>query len=580
MSSIKSIYIDGSYAYVGGQRYTGAEWVFALFIVDLGTPGVPSLSGWVDLAGWTSGAQPESVAVFGNLAFVAAFNDGLYVVDVSNKAAPVVRISGRDNDLLGQAHDVAVQNRSGTRILAVAGNRATALYTLTGTNSSPVLTLNSSTISGGNSVAFAATGTVLYATSGSFLRAWQTSNPASPVSLSSIQPAVSAVLGKLTVSDARVFVAMNIYGYAVVDASNPSALRTAFVRSVPGETMHVAVGAGYAFVSTGRDYPFRIYGANDPSAARLIHTQSGLRSAARLAAFGGRLYVSEFSGDWTSSVFSLATPAAPVQVSVDQGSYTPYDFAFAGERSFIAAERSGVMQWAIQPPGSIDHDPSVLPPWYISTQGGSAWSITLHGHYALMGTSKSWFNVVDLSRARNASLTVVAAVMTQATESANHEARRIAVAGQFAFVANELAGVRVVDIAKPEFPSVLAGFGATPGQIAAVAAYASYVFAADTVSGLVAYNAADPRNWPAGKIRDWFQPSASPAFDLVIRGSYAYLAYGTAGLGIWEVSNPISPILVGTVQAVGFEPRSLAVYGDYLYATDGASKLYTVSLQP
>jgi hypothetical protein len=162
-----------------------------------------------------------------------------------------------------------------------------------------------------------------------------------------------------------------------------------------------------------------------------------------------------------------------------------------------------------------------------------------------MGTSNSWLNVVDLSRAGSSSLTVVAAVRTQTTSSADHEARRIAVAGNYAFVANETAGVRVVDIAKPEFPSVLAGFGSTPGQIAAVAAYASYVFAADTASGLVAYNAADPRSWPVGKMRDWFQPSAVPAFDLVIRGSYAYLAYGTGGLGIWDISNPISPLLVG-----------------------------------
>ncbi len=581
LTGIKSIYIDGTYAYVGGQRYTGADWVFALFVINIGTPGVPSIAGYVDLGDWDSGAQAESVAVLGNLAFVAAFNNGLYVVDVTNKAAPVLRISGRDKALLGQAYDVSVQNRSGTRIVAVAGNAATALYTLTGTDGSPTLSRNSSSIGGGDSVAFGATGTVLYATSGSFLYAWQTSNPASPSSLSSIEPAgPSVAMGKLTVSEARVFVAMDIYGYAVADASNPAALRTAFVRSVPGATKHVAVAAGYAFVSTGQDYPFRIYGANDPSAARLVHTQSGLRSAARLAAYGGRLYVSEYSGDWTSSVFSLAAPATPFRVATDQGGYTPYDFAFAGERSYIAAERSGVMQWAIQPPGSAEHAPNVLPPWYVGTQGGNAWSISLYGHYALMGTSNSWFNVVDLSRAASASLTVMAAVTTQSTAGVDREARRIALAGQFAFVANEAAGVRVVDIAKPEFPAALAGFGATPGQTAAVATYASYVFAADTVSGLVAYNAADPRSWPAGKIRDWFQPSAAPAFDLVIRGSYAYVAYGTGGLGIWEISNPLTPLLVGSVQAAGFEPRSLAVYGDYLYATDGASKLYTVSLRP
>jgi hypothetical protein len=586
ISSVRSLHLHGDYVYIGGGRATGdpdpdRSSAFSLFIVDVSMPTAPLIVGWIDLDYWSSGAQPESVAVLGNLAFVAAFNDGVYVIDVTDKANPLIRIKSRDKLVVGQAYDVAVQNRSGTRLVAVAGNIATTIYTVTGTDASPTLTRNSSSIAGNRSVAFPSSGTVLYTSGGSSFRAWQTSNPASPTQLSTVDPAGSSVaLGELTVSGSRVFVAMNIYGYAIVDVSNPSTLRTAFTRSVPGQTEHVAVDVGYAFVSTGLDYPFRIYGANDPSAAKLVNTQAVLRSAGRLAAYGGRLYVSERTGDWTSSVFNLANPALPSQVVVDPFAYSPYDFAFVGERAFIASERHGLSPWIIAPPESSDHSPSVRPPFYIGTQGGSAWSIVLSGHYALMGTSNSWFNVVDLSRAAQGSLTVVAATPTQSTPSTDREARRIALAGNFAFVANELAGVRVVDIAKPEFPAALAGYGASPGQIAAVAVYGSYVFAADTASGLVAYEASNPRGWAVGKMRDWAQPTATPAFDLVVRGSYAYVAYGTGGLGIWEISDPLSPTLVGSIQAAGFEPRSIVVYGDYLYATDGATKLYTVSLRP
>lgn len=592
ISSVRSLHLNGNHLYIGGGRATGdpdpdKSSAFSLFIVDISIPTTPALVGFVDLDYWSSGAQPESVAVLGNLAFVAAFNDGVYVIDVTNKANPSIRIKSKDAGLLGQAYDLAVQLRSKTRLLAVAGNLATAIYTISGSDASPTLTLNSSSIAGNRSVAFASSGTVLYSAGGSSFRAWQTSNLASPTELSSVDPAGSSVtLGELTVSGTRVFVAMNIYGYAVIDASSPSALRTAFIRSVPGQTEHVAVDGGYAFVSTGLDYPFRIYGANDPSAARLVNTQTVLRSAARLAAYGGRLYVSERTGDWTSSVFNLASPALPSQVVVDPSAYSPYDFAFVGERAFIASERHGISPWIIAPPESSTHSPSVRPPFYIGMQGGSAWSITLFGHYALMGTANSWFNVVDLSRSSQGALTVIAATPTQGTSSSDREARRIALAGDFAFVANEAAGVRVVDIAKPEFPAALAGFGATPGQISAVAVYGSYVFAADTASGLVAYEASNPRGWPEGKIRDWpktsdpLPPLSVPAFDLVVRGSYAYVAYGAGGLGIWEISNPLSPTLVGSIQVAGFEPRSIVVYGDYLYATDGATKLYTVSLRP
>ncbi len=584
LSSIKSVVLDGSYAYLGGQRWTGVEWVPALFIVDIASPGTPTLAGYTDLDASGVGLQAESVAVLGNLAFVAGFNRGLYVVDITSKSAPIVRRQAVDAALLVQAYDVAVQNRSGTRLLAVAGNSATAVYTITGTDANPTVTRNSSSIGGSSSVAFSSSGTILYASQGSFVRAWQTSNPASPTALSAVEPAGSSVgVGRLTLSGTRLFAAMNIYGYAVVDVSNPSSLRTAFNRNVPGSIEHVAVGDGYSFVSTGRDYPFRIYGSNDPSAARLVDTQSALRSAARIAAYGGRLYVSEFSGDWTSSVFSLENPAMPSEVVTDAGAYTPYDFAFAGGRSFIAAERSGVMQWSLQPPGSQTHAPQVLPPWYVSTQGGNAWSVALFGNYALLGTSGSWLNVVDLSRASQGFLTVVAAVTTQPAAGGTREARRIALAGSYAFIANEAAGVRVVSVQDPEFPSALAGFGSpwSTGETAAVAAFGEYVLAADTLAGLMVYEASNPRSWSAsGTAQAWRQPSAAPAFDLVVRGSYAYVAYGSAGLGIWEISNPLAPLLVGSVQAVGFDPRSLTIYGDYLYATDGGSKLYTVSLKP
>ncbi|NLJ47755.1 MAG: hypothetical protein GX430_14490, partial [Treponema sp.] len=162
-------------------------------------------------------------------------------------------------------------------------------------------------------------------------------------------------------------------------------------------------------------------------------------------------------------------------------------------------------------------------------------------------------------------------------------ARRISVQGSYAFVANEAAGVRAVSIQDPEFPSALAGFGSpwSTGETVAVAAYGDYVLAADTLAGLMVYEASNPRSWSAsGTAQVWRQPSASPAFDLAVRGSYAYVAYGAAGLGIWEISNPLAPTLVGTVQSAGFEPRSLTLYGDYLYASDGGTKLYTVSLRP
>jgi hypothetical protein len=485
--------------------------------------------------------------------------------------------------VLGQNYAVSVQNRSGTRLLAVAGNSASAIYTVTGTDAAPVVTRNSSALGYARDVAFGQPGsTILYVSSNDSVTAWQTSSPASPSSLSSLNPTgVSVATGNLTVSGNRVFVALNIYGYAVIDAANNSSLRTALVRGVPGNTEHVAIGGGYAYVSTGLDYPFRIYGANDPSAATLVRTLTDVRAGARLAAYGGRLYVSEFTTDWKASAYSLANPDNPVRVGTDVGYYTPYSFAFAGAKSYIAAERSGIMQWSLANPDA----PNVLPPWYLSTQGGSAWDIKLSGHYAVMATSNSWLNMVDLSRADQSSMTIVAALSTQGMGmSVDYEARGLALRGHYAFVANELAGVRAVDLSNPEFPTAIAGYGtrSAAGQTAAVTTYGDYVLAADTGAGLMVYDAANPRSWSnAGTLRVWQQASAVAAYDIVVRGSYAYVAYGAAsGLGIWDITNPLAPVQAGTLSQAGFAPRALSLYGEYLYALDGATKLYVVDLVP
>ncbi|GAB1456561.1 hypothetical protein MASR2M48_18690 [Spirochaetota bacterium] len=236
------------------------------------------------------------------------------------------------------------------------------------------------------------------------------------------------------------------------------------------------------------------------------------------------------------------------------------------------------MQWSLENPDN----PSVLLPWYISTQGGSAWDIELSGHYAVMSTSNSWLNMVDLSRSNQDSMTIVAALSTQGIGSGNdYEARSLALEGQYAFVANELAGVRAVDLSKPEFPSSIAGYGAPAGQTSAVAVYGDYVLAVDSSQGLMIYDATNPRSWSSsGTASIWQQPSPSPAYDIVVRGSYAYVAYGASGLGIWDITNPLAPAQAGLLFQGGFSPRSLTVYRDYLYALDGATKLYVVDLVP
>jgi hypothetical protein len=65
--------------------------------------------------------------------------------------------------------------------------------------------------------------------------------------------------------------------------------------------------------------------------------------------------------------------------------------------------------------------------------------------------------------------------------------------------------------------------------------------------------------------------AASSAAFVVVRGRYAYvLNFGTSILAIFDVSDPTSPVSIGTV-TVGLGPRVLHVRGRYAYVTTGVS---------
>ena len=585
ISSAKSVALSGDYAFVSGQKYVAPSWRKGVFVVDVADPAAPYVTGFAEVPD-QGGLQAEGLAVLGDLVFMAGFNDGFAVVDVSDKAAPVARLWNQDKALLGQNYALAVQERGATDLLAVAGNASSALYAVSGTAASPVVTRVSSAVSGGRGLAFKGSVLAVAGTGGGWdLSAYETAVPSSPVLRDSVSP-TAAVAGAESVEVAgdRAFVALRDYGYAVVDIADPANLATVRVQTVPGDAEHVAVGGGYAYVSSGTGYDLPIYGANDPSGARLVLTRTDVNAGARLAAYRGYLYVTEYydagSGyaDWHAAAYNINAPASAYRAASNVSNYSPFEFRFAGARSYLASERSGIAALDLSSPGA----PAYVAPGYVSLPGGYAWAVALDGHHALVGTSNSWLVSVDLSRPD--SLNVVGSVQTQGTSGATREARGLAVRGGLAFVANEEAGLRVVDVADPTFPVALSGYGALPasGSAAALALAGDFVLVADSTNGLLVYDGATARNWSsAGQARIWpTTVSGGGAYDVVVRGNYAYVAKGASGLEIWDVSNPRSPAASGSLVQAGFSPVRLALYGEHLYALDGATKLYVVDLVP
>ena len=95
----------------------------------------------------------------------------------------------------------------------------------------------------------------------------------------------------------------------------------------------------------------------------------------------------------------------------------------------------------------------------------------------------------------------------------------VAVAGNYAYVADDEAGLRVISIADPAHPSEV-GYFDTPGYARGVAVAGNYAYVADGSSGLRVISIADP----AHPTEVGYYVTLGHAYGVAVAGNYAYVA--------------------------------------------------------
>jgi hypothetical protein len=115
----------------------------------------------------------------------------------------------------------------------------------------------------------------------------------------------------------------------------------------------------------------------------------------------------------------------------------------------------------------------------------------------------------------------------------------VAVAGDYAYVANEDLGFRVVDVSDPWWPHSVATLS-LPEHGRGVAVQGDYAYVATVVAGLQVIDISTPA-FPriVGSARTPF------AWGVAVRGTTAYVADHSAGLQVVDVTEPESPRVVG-----------------------------------
>ena len=152
------------------------------------------------------------------------------------------------------------------------------------------------------------------------------------------------------------------------------------------------------------------------------------------------------------------------------------------------------------------------------------------------------------------------------------QAHDVAVSGNYALVADDNAGLRIIDISNPAQPREF-GYYNMPDCAYGVAAFGSYALVADYHSGLRIIDISNP----AQPRETGYYDTPDNALAVVVYNNYALVADEHSGLRIIDISNPAQPRETGYYDTPGYA-MGVAVYDHYTLVSDYNSGLRIIDI--
>jgi hypothetical protein len=126
--------------------------------------------------------------------------------------------------------------------------------------------------------------------------------------------------------------------------------------------------------------------------------------------------------------------------------------------------------------------------------------------------------------------------------------------GDTLYVSQWDEGVALVDVTPPTQPQILAQYD-TPGLAHRCAVVGNYLYVADDLEGLaILHNGINVGHYATD----------GDVWDVKLSGSFAFLAAGSSGLIVLDITNPDSPVYAGSYQMPGIA-RKVFLEGNYIY---------------
>jgi hypothetical protein len=374
-----------------------------------------------------------------------------------------------------------------------------------------------------------------------------------------------------------------------------------------GLILAVAVSGRYAYA--GISHQLAILDVNDPQHPALVGQGVPLPEAVQdVAVAGGYAYVA--AGLAGLRIVDVSNPATPQEVGALATLGPAQGVAIAGNYAYLAAGSGGLRIVNVANPANPQEVGGLALP-------GSAKDVVVAGNYAYVAAGSGGLRIVDITNAANPRR------VGSSRQSSYEDARGVVVAGGYAFIADvgffdddfqKRGGLRVVDVSNPSKPRKIGLF--LDKNALAVAASENYVYVASynaefSTGALRVADVATPTSpRPRGSYvaplslrpvtaagnylyglgarlhtidtSDPAQPRQVSALslqgspgDLAVNGSHAYVAMGSGGLRIVDVSDPIRPRVVGRLTGDAWD---VAATGAHAYISEGYGGLRIVDV--
>ncbi|MCP4545287.1 MAG: T9SS type A sorting domain-containing protein [bacterium] len=516
---------------------TTADWDTTAAMLRL-PPFTSTLTGLIDTP-----FDAVSVAVAGDLAYIADGVGGLQVIDITDPANPV-QIGALDT--AGAALDIAL---AGDIACVAAGEAGLQIIDIT-TPGTPLLIDTCDTPSSAQGVAIAGD-LVLVADDDRGLQIIDITDPAHPAIIGAINTPDSAL--DIAVAGNYALIADGDSGLQVIDITDPAHPAGVGTIDTPGTACGITLAGDLACVADGAS-GLRLFDITDPTLPVPIGTCDTPGAALGVGISGDLVLVAMVGG---LGLVDIDDPTQPQLFDTFTTTDRILNVAVAGDHAFAAGGANGLQIVRIRQ--LMDF---VRLGFDITPVG--AFGLTRTGDLAIVADYPEGLRIIDCGDPTDPELL--------STFTTSGESYNVVVSGDLALVADGAGGLQVIDIGDPADPT-LTGTCATPGQASDVAVAGDLAFVADYTNGLQVIDIGDPAD-----------PVIIGSLDLPgftryieVAGDLAFVTNSESGFGIIDISIPTNPISVGGCTTPG-DARNLAVAGDLVYVADWLSGLQVIDI--